>query len=56
MSFAMIHRGLEREGEDQGGVMSIILVIGDLGHSQKIYSSAKFLESMRRSNFISNLI
>ncbi|PON71975.1 hypothetical protein PanWU01x14_068170, partial [Parasponia andersonii] len=54
MSIAMIHRDIERDWEIQCGVMGVIfLLLEILAHSQKIYTSAKILERMRRSKFIS---
>lgn len=52
MSFAIIHRDLEREWENHFGVMSIyFLLLEILAHSPKSYTSAKILERMRSSNF-----
>lgn len=54
MSIAIIHRDIERDWEIHCGVMGVIFYkLEILAHSQKIYSSAKILERMRRSNFIS---
>jgi len=56
MSIGIIHRDIEREWENQGGVVCYLLLLEILAQSQKIYTSAKILERMRRSNFISILL
>lgn len=55
MIFAIIHRHLEREWEDQGEVMGIILKNWRCWSLWKIYSSAKFRRG-KEINFCFKLI
>lgn len=57
MSIALIHRDIERDWEIQCGVLVVIFYYWRfLLTLKKIYTSAKILERMRRSKFISILL
>lgn len=56
MSFAIKHRDIEREWENQGGVLVVFLNNWRFLLTLRRSIPANILERMRRSNFISNIV